>query len=273
MDIAFGVFGYSWLEVVVFLLVIVVIIFLRSIEVVYFSQQKYYPNRPRRLEEEEIPSDFQELSKRYENKIIELGFYPFGTYDCSSTDNVEMPIQFYVSTDMNHMAAIMGPRSLGKMQKCVLEFCTTLLPAGEICTNNHNCPNVLYHPKEKCIVKLPWVDDISILYDYHQAFCQAIEYLSFRPVENSSEDIERNIEEDFVRSYELQVEKGRMKKTIDGGYQITLWGAIIAAPLVLMSKIYVFLLKINKPNKEALVKKVRARYQLALERREWLGKK
>jgi len=147
----------------------------------------------------------------------------------------------------------------------IWEFSTSLSPHGELATNTNNNFNALFNPKDHFVFKMPWVKTVEKLYSAHLSQISKLIDLDFLPCSLSIENTEHRIVDQVRWSFDLQVRKGRMKKTRKDTYRYTLYGSAMGVPLIAVSmlnplmKLFVGSRHENSRNRQLMRSAIRAR--------------
>ncbi|MBN2235193.1 MAG: hypothetical protein JW706_08580 [Opitutales bacterium] len=205
---------------------------------VWLSSLTHRVPQPREIQGLDVDSELKREADRIINALCALGFLENGYYDCSMTNGQKAQLYLMIHEDRSVEFAIMFFRVEDQHSSYVWEFSTSLLPHGELCTNTNNNYDSTFHPMDHFVLKMPWVNKIEDLYYAHLLHMRQLLDNGFSPCEVSVENTKHRIVDQVRWSYDLQVQKGRMKRMSDGSYKLTLYGSALGVPMLLFSMLH-----------------------------------
>jgi hypothetical protein len=252
MDLFGRIFNWFWIELVVVVWAVV--------SACFWFKKTYLP-KPIRVEDSELPENFLEWTTSHEHIFRNIGFSPVGNYDCSIIDSQKVLMRFFISSDRRHLAMLCETSQEGITPERHIQFCTQFKPYGRISTNNSPYPNFISMPKTDITIKLHWIKDFKKIYEQHIFFCEAVDSVLFKPVEQKTNAFEQYIYDILKREYIFQVKKKRMKRVEENVYALTIWGAIVGVPLFALYFLHSYIFRLYKPDKNKIAKKIRTKFK------------
>ncbi len=246
------VLNWFWIELVVIVWAVV--------SACLWFKKTYIP-KPIRVEDSELPEDFLEWTASCEHIFSDMKFSPVGNYDFSILDRQKTLMRFFISSDRRHLAMLLETSQEGITPERNVQFGTDFKPCGSISTNNSRYPKFASIPKTDVIIKLPWIKDFKEIYEQHIFFCEAVDSVLFKPVEQKTNAFEQYIHDILKRDCTYQVKKKRMKQVDENVYALTIWGAIAGVPLLALCFLHSYLFELYKPDKNRIAKRIRAKFK------------
>jgi hypothetical protein len=248
MEIITTIFSYFWVEI---------LFTLYGIALIYLSRMRFYPYAPHDIYDN-VPEDFETYFQLSEQAFYDLNWIRLGTFHCTHPKEENVIVsRFFCSADYNHAAMLAQCTATDGHVIYITEFCSELFPSGYILTNSNPYPASMAYPNSKIVFRFPSVNDVNILHRHHLEFCEVAQSESFMLKKLKPECLQGYIYQAYIRDFEYQVKKGRMKKIEDNVYSWTLIGTILAVPMQAIYFLHSFLFSFKRPNKEKMIKRLK----------------
>ena len=160
-------------------------------------------------------------------ELKKIGFTHVANYDYNGSVSAKEVCHLcvYLNEKLNAECSLIAVQSKGKKPLFVNEFSSMLSPYGELCTNNLPDSGFLF-PRDQFTVKMPWVTDVAMLYVHHRKHLEILGGNGFFASKLTEDEISKRIVDHVTYQYEFLVQKGRMKKSRDGIYRMSLFGSL-----------------------------------------------
>jgi len=197
---------------------------------------------------------------RLEKELQALGFHFVGDYDVSMMSDITTRLRAYLSHDRLCAAGLIDLKTTGQAVTA-LEFHTQLYPSGNITTSTSSHPRIFSYPPDKMLAQVPWKKTAAEVFELHQMLCETAACEKFTPAKIDSDGLADAIRTDTRRDLDYQVRNGRFKKIAPDQYRLTLFGAIIAVPIVWFHMCYKGLFFWYKPSNRIFLRRLQRRLQ------------
>ena len=161
---------------------------------------------------EDLPQFAIEAANRTREAVANLNFSYVGAFDCSMMQGQTSHLIIYINEPHTIEYAVLAVSNGEGNKAAVDEFCSTLLPHGELATNNHSIANPFAEVADHFILQMPGIKDVSQLYSHHLEHLAVLEGSGFSAARVNEASLGERVAGTIRHTHEIQVEKGRSRR-------------------------------------------------------------
>ncbi len=141
-------------------------------------------------------------------------------------------LAMYLSSEGLELAYVAAPRH--KDGGPIVELLSIFEPFGSVLSTNSARGFALSRrgppTPDKLVARVPWKSHVEEIIDLHRELCATAEECGLFRVSLPNEALDFVMQGEFERGYEIQVERGTMKRSENGSYRLTLKGVLLLIP-------------------------------------------